>query len=145
MGRRKWNRMVNLNNYFLFCFIGKSHSHLQVSQALRDPWVKSLLAKTWGQSHKLFWHKFTYSPLEARSFHSKAKNIAKFTKWSSFPKSVSKLKQKQFHKINPREPYSQHSIYFIYFMGTYKLECYITLGWKGLPGTNTLAFGPICV
>jgi hypothetical protein len=114
---------LNLNNYFLFCFIGKSHSHFQASPALRDPWVKVLLTKTWGQSHKLFWHIFTYSPLEARSFHSKAKNIVKFTKWSSFPKSVSKFKQKLFHKINPREPYSQHSIFFINFKGPYKLEC----------------------
>ncbi len=23
------------------------------------------------------------------------------------------------------------------------IQCYITLGWKGLPGTNTLAIGPI--
>jgi hypothetical protein len=25
-------------------------------------------------------------------------------------------------------------------IGTDKLECYITIDWKGLPGTNTLAY-----
>jgi hypothetical protein len=37
-------------------------------------------------------------------------------------------------------PYSQHSIFFLTYEWSNKLECYITLGWKGLPGTNTRAY-----
>jgi hypothetical protein len=37
-----------------------------------------------------------------------------------------------------QKPYSQHFIFFLKYERPNKLECYITLGWKDLPGTNTL-------
>jgi hypothetical protein len=37
-------------------------------------------------------------------------------------------------------PYSKCFIFFLTFNWPNKLECCITLGWKGLPGTNTLAY-----
>ncbi len=36
-------------------------------------------------------------------------------------------------------PHSQHFIFFVTYQSANKLECYITLSWKGLPGTNTQA------
>ncbi len=37
-----------------------------------------------------------------------------------------------------QKPYSQYFIFFVTYEWPYKLECYITLGWKGLPGANPL-------
>jgi hypothetical protein len=37
---------------------------------------------------------------------------------------------------------SQYSILFVTYEWANKLECYIKPGWKGLPGTNTLAYWP---
>jgi hypothetical protein len=36
--------------------------------------------------------------------------------------------------------YLQHFIFLINYKWANNLECYITLGWKGLPVTNTLAY-----
>jgi hypothetical protein len=41
--------------------------------------------------------------------------------------------------------YSQPFIFFETYKLTNKLECYITLVWKGLPGTKTLAIGPLFI
>ncbi len=39
-------------------------------------------------------------------------------------------------------PYSQNFIFFATFKWAQKIERYITLGWIGLPGTNTSFLGP---
>jgi hypothetical protein len=38
------------------------------------------------------------------------------------------------------EPHSQHFIFFGTYEWANKIECYITLGWKGLKGTNIIAY-----
>jgi hypothetical protein len=38
------------------------------------------------------------------------------------------------------KPYSQHFILYVTYDKPNKHECYNTLGLKGLPGTNTLAY-----
>jgi hypothetical protein len=37
-------------------------------------------------------------------------------------------------------PYSQHNIFFVTYEWPINLEYYITLSWKRLDGTNTLAY-----
>jgi len=36
--------------------------------------------------------------------------------------------------------YSKHFIFFITYRCLYELECYMSLGWKGLPWTDSLAY-----
>ncbi len=43
--------------------------------------------------------------------------------------------------VNGKGLYSKHFISFINHEWAIKLECYITLGWKGLQGTNTSLLG----
>jgi hypothetical protein len=38
------------------------------------------------------------------------------------------------------EQHSQHLIFFVTYERPHKLDCFITLGWKGLPWTNTLVY-----
>ncbi len=42
--------------------------------------------------------------------------------------------------LGPFVRYSQHQNFFELMNGANKLEYYITNDWKGLPGTNTLAY-----
>jgi hypothetical protein len=37
---------------------------------------------------------------------------------------------------------SQQFIFFVTYETAQKLECYITLGWKGFPGTKLHLIGP---
>ncbi len=36
--------------------------------------------------------------------------------------------------------YLEHLIFFVTYEWLHELECYMRLGWKGLPGTNSLAY-----
>jgi hypothetical protein len=37
-------------------------------------------------------------------------------------------------------PYLQHSVFFVTYESPNKLDCSISLSWKGLPETNTLTY-----
>ncbi len=57
--------------------------------------------------------------------------------------SIHKLQRKSVLRIWLQGMYSQHFIFFVTYEWTNKLQCYITLGWKGFPGTKTL--GPFVI
>ncbi len=60
---------------------------------------------------------------------------------NSFECKRKKFEQTIFLLINSYHgPNSQHFIFFLTHTSGQKPECYIPLGWKGLPGTNTLAY-----
>jgi hypothetical protein len=42
-------------------------------------------------------------------------------------------------EVSAQGSYLNHTIFIVAFDGPNKLECYIALGWKILPGTDTLA------
>ncbi len=47
-------------------------------------------------------------------------------------------------QIRDLESYSQHFIFFVTYKWAKKLECYITLGWKGVPGDKHFSLlGPV--
>jgi len=52
---------------------------------------------------------------------------------------VDKIKEVWLYsRVEHLVPYSQHFIFFVTFEWAQK--CYITLGWKGLTGTNNLTY-----
>ncbi len=73
--------------------------------------------KPWVDLIKLFWHKFTYSFLQARDiFKALQQIVLSFIKWSSLQKGVSKFRPKKFNEIDPRAKFSSLDVSMHGFM-----------------------------